>query len=112
MFPSFTSDDERERIREIYERITQVAQAWDAPSLSYFAGEPFKALIAGMLSAQTREEQTLEASYALFELADEPFAMKQLTAEQIAAAIQPVTYAEKKVAYVQDIAAQVAAQGQ
>jgi endonuclease-3 len=101
----------QDRIREIYRRIREAAQHWDPTSLSYFEGQPFKALIASMLSAQTREEHTLQAANALFALADTPEAMAALTEAQISGAIQPVRYWEKKVGYVQDIAAKVAANG-
>lgn len=103
--------DEQSRIREIYARISEAAKQWEPTTLSRFTGQPFKALVAAMLSAQTREEHTLTACNALFALADNSFDMAKLSAEQIAATIQPVTYWEKKVAYVQDIARQVAANG-
>ena len=55
--------DEPTRIREIYDRLirTRDAQHWEPTSLSHFQGQPFKALIASMLSAQTREENTTAA---------------------------------------------------
>lgn len=100
-------------VREMYERITQAAEAqrWGPTTLSHFTGQPYKALVAAMLSAQTREEHTLQAANALFALADNPFDMAKLTPEQITQAIRPVSYYEKKVRYVQDIAQQVAANG-
>lgn len=103
--------DEQTRIREIYDRLTHASQKWDKTSLSHFEGQPFKALIAGMLSAQTREENTTRAADALFALADNAFDMTKLTEAQIAEAIRPVMYWENKVRYVQDIAQQVAANG-
>lgn len=96
-------------IREIYRRIEAAAEDWEPPSLAHFRGEPFKALIASMLSAQTREENTLKAAHALFEMAATPATMAQLTDEQIADAIHPVTYWRNKVSYVRDIAEGVAA---
>ena len=100
-------------IQEIYRRIDETAeeQNWERTSLSYYENQPYKALIAGMLSAQTREENTTEASEALFALADTPEAMARLTEAQIAVAIRPVRYWESKVRYVQDIAQKVAANG-
>lgn len=92
------------RVREVYERISKAAEQWEPTTLSYFKGQPFKALIASMLSAQTREEQTMKAMNALFALADNPDDMLKLTREQIIRAIQPVQYWEKKVDYVYDIA--------
>lgn len=103
--------DEQARVREIYDRLQREAENWEPTSLSYFVGQPYKALIAAMLSAQTREEQTTRAANRLFELADNPFDMVKLTDEQIYAAIENVQYAESKVRYVRDIAENVAANG-
>jgi endonuclease-3 len=105
--------DEQTRIREIYDRLirTRDAQHWEPTSLSHFQGQPFKALIASMLSAQTREENTTAAMGKLLTLADTPEAMAQLTDEQIRNAISGVMYFEPKVRYVRDIAEHVAANG-
>jgi endonuclease-3 len=103
--------DESERIREIHDRISEAAKNWPPTTLSYYEGQPFKALVASMLSAQTREEQTFAAMNALFELADTPDAMLSLTDDQIIQAIRPVMYWEKKYQYVKDIAQRVAANG-
>ena len=91
------------RIREIYERIEQAAQHWPTTTLDHFHGEPFKALITSMLSAQTREEQTLAAARALFQLADTPAAMLKLSDAQIIQAVRPVTYFQNKAVYVREI---------
>src|SRR5690554_6780773 len=96
--------DEQARVREIYDRLRHESENWEPTSLSHFVGQPFKALIASMLSAQTREEQTTAAANRLFALADNPFDMAKLTDEQIYAAIENVQYAGAKVAYVRDIA--------
>jgi endonuclease III len=106
-----TATSEQERIREIYDRLLAASKAWAPTSLSHFRGQPFKALIAAMLSAQTREEQTTAAANRLFALADNPFDMVKLTDAQIFDAIQNVQYAEPKVRYVRDIAECVAANG-
>lgn len=104
---------EAQRIQEIYDRLRAAAkeQQWEPTSLSHFTDQPFKALIAGMLSAQTREEDTTTAANALFALADNPQDMARLSAAQIEQAIRPVRYHESKVKYVQDIARQVSANG-
>jgi endonuclease-3 len=103
--------DEAARIREIYTRIEAAAKDWPPTTLSYYKDQPFKALIASMLSAQTREEQTFIAMNNLFELADNPTDMMKLTDQQIIEAIRPVMYWESKVRYVRDIAGKVAANG-
>lgn len=103
--------DEQTRVREIYDRLQRESANWEPTSLSWFKGQPFKALIAAMLSAQTREEQTTAAANRLFALADNPFDMVKLTDAQIYDAIQNVQYAEPKVGYVRDIAERVVANG-
>jgi len=94
---------EDERIRDIYERISQAAKDWTPTTLSYYENQPFKALIAAMLSAQTREEQTFKAMNALFDLADNPVDMLKLSDEQILRAVSPVMYFENKAKYVREI---------
>ncbi len=103
--------DEATRIREIYDRISLAAQEWEPTTLSHYVGQPFKALLAAMLSAQTREEHTQTAMDNLMALADTPEAILQLSDDQIRTAIRPVMYFEGKVRYVRDIAEHVAANG-
>ena len=105
--------DEATRIREIDDRLirTRDAQHWEPTSLSHFEGQPFKALLAAMLSAQTREENTTAAINNLLALADTPEGITQLSDAQIRTAISPVMYFENKVRYVRDITEKVAANG-
>src|SRR5262245_10849690 len=103
--------DESTRIREIYDRISKAAEKWPATTLSYFEGQPFKALIAAMLSAQTREEFTMEAMNNLLALADTPEGILALSDEQILRAIHPVMYHESKARYVRDICQKVIENG-
>ena len=95
--------NEIERICEIYQRVSEAAENWPITTLDHFSGQPFKALIAGMLSAQTREEQTLQAANTLFALADNPQAMLKLSDEQILDAVRPVNFFQNKANYVRDI---------
>ncbi len=91
------------RVREIYKRVSEAAENWPTTTLDHYHRQPFKALIAGMLSAQTREEQTLQAAETLFALADNPYDMLKLSDEQILKAVRPVTYYESKARYVREI---------
>jgi endonuclease-3 len=104
---------EHERARELHARIQAAALAgkWDATALSYYVGQPFKALISAMLSAQTREEHTIAATRALFALADTPDNMLRLTDEQILMAIRRVSYPLVKTGYVRDICSKLVEQG-
>jgi endonuclease-3 len=94
---------ENEHIDEIYRRLIEAAEDWPITTLDHYQGQPFKALIAGMLSAQTREEQTLQAAETLFALADNPAAMLALSDDQILEAVRPVTYYHNKAGYVREI---------
>lgn len=94
---------EEARVREIYRRVSQAAENWPTTTLDHYHRQPFKALIAGMLSAQTREEQTLQAAETLFALADNPHDMLKLSDEQILRAVQPVTYYQNKAKFVREI---------
>ncbi|MAS34917.1 MAG: endonuclease III [Anaerolineaceae bacterium] len=94
---------EEDRIREIYHRVSEAAEHWPTTTLDYYHGQPFKALIAGMLSAQSREEQTLKAAETLFALADNPEDILKLTDRQILEAVRPATYYESKAKYVREI---------
>ncbi|MCA9910785.1 MAG: endonuclease III [Anaerolineae bacterium] len=108
-----TTNDNQARVREIYRRIVAVAEReqWDATALSYYVGQPFKALIAAMLSAQTREEHTIAATRALFALADNPAEMLALSDEQVLHSIRRVSYPLVKATYVRDICQKLVERG-
>lgn len=109
LFPEETekAEQEKQRAGEVYRRIQATAEAnadtWYPTSLSHFVRQPFKALIAAMLSAQTREEQTTAACQRLFALADNPVEMLALSDAQILEAITMVSFVGVKLAYVRDI---------
>jgi endonuclease-3 len=62
--------------------------------------DPFEVLIATMLSAQTRDAVTAEASARLLGAARTPEAMSRLTERQIARLIYPVSFYRYKARYV------------
>ena len=62
--------------------------------------DPFAVLIATMLSAQTRDAVTAEASTRLFKAARTPQAMARLTEKRIADLIYPVSFYRNKAAHV------------
>jgi endonuclease III len=62
--------------------------------------DPFKVLIATMLSAQTRDAVTAAASARLFKVARTPKAMAKLTEKQIVKLIYPVSFYRNKAAHV------------
>ena len=64
-------------------------------------GTPFHVLIATMLSAQTRDAVTLEASTRLFARAPTPRAMLKLDTAEIERLIYPVSFYRTKAVHVQ-----------
>jgi len=68
---------------------------------------PFKVLIATLLSLRTRDEQTRDASARLFALADSPASMLELTPEIIEDAIFPVGFYRVKARRILEVSKQL-----
>src|SRR5476651_402363 len=64
--------------------------------------DPFKVLIATMLSAQTRDAVTAAASARLFRVARTPRTMARLTVKRIQALIYPVSFYRHKARHVKE----------
>lgn len=64
------------------------------------SGTPFEVLIATMLSAQTRDPVTLEASTRLFARARTPRSMARLSTDEIERLIYPVSFYRNKAVHV------------
>jgi endonuclease III len=88
----------------IYERLQAASAGWDETSMHPYTGQPFQALIAAMLSTQTREEQTAAAASALFALADTPAAVLAAGPEAVREAIRPASFYNNKTHYIMEIA--------
>ena len=78
----------------------------DLPAVEKIANEsqedPFEVLIATMLSAQTRDPVTAEASARLFRAARTPRAMAKLTEKEIERLIYPVSFYRHKAKHVRE----------
>ena len=76
----------------------------ELPAVEKIAGHSqdnaFEVLIATMLSAQTRDAVTAEASARLFKVARTPKTMAKLTEKQIVTLIFPVSFYRNKAAHV------------
>ncbi|MEK7373320.1 MAG: endonuclease III [candidate division NC10 bacterium] len=80
-------------------RLQQAAPRWRPTALAEVAQrrrDPFRVLIACLLSLRTRDETTGPASERLFALADTPAAMLRLSASRIERAIFPVGFYRTK----------------
>src|SRR4030095_11118254 len=64
--------------------------------------DPFEVLIATMLSAQTRDPVTAEASARLFRAARTPRSLAKLTEKQIERLIYPVSFYRHKAKHVRE----------
>ena len=78
----------------------------DLPAVEKIAEEsqedPFEVLIATMLSAQTRDPVTAEASSRLFRAARTPRTMAKLTEKEIERLIYPVSFYRHKAKHVRE----------
>ena len=90
--------------------LEEVVVSWDTPSVTIIAqrdGDPFKVLIACILSLRTKDSTTGPASLRLFSLADTPEKMLQLDQRRIEEAIYPVGFYRNKAAQIMEICRQL-----
>jgi endonuclease-3 len=86
-------------IGRLIRTLTRHAPRWRTTALAVVAAErddPFRVLIACLLSLRTKDETTGPASARLFALADTPPSMLRLTPRQIERAIFPVGFYRTK----------------
>jgi len=86
-------------IAEVIRRLRRTRPRWNPTALAVVAdetGDPFRVLIACILSLRTQDTTTGPAAARLFALADTPAAMRRLTPRQIARAIYPVGFYRTK----------------
>ena len=79
--------------------LSREASAWHSTTIAQIAREtdnPFKILVATVLSARTKDTTTLEASRRLFKAAPTPQAMLKLTGRRIEKLIFPVGFYRTK----------------
>lgn len=90
--------------------VKQAIQPWPVPLMERLAkagSDPFKILIACVLSLRTRDHTTEEASARLFSLAVDPFAMANLSIEKIKKAIYPVVFFRTKAKQIVEISKKI-----
>ena len=82
----------------------------DQPSVGEVADkthDPYRVLIATLISLRTREETTRAVMWKLFDAASTPAAMAALPVDAIAALIHPATFAFAKAATIRDVSARI-----
>ncbi len=94
-------------------RLAKAIDGLDEPAVEKISkeqrGNPFHVLIATMLSAQTRDQVTHEASTRLFRVAGTPRAMAALTERRIEMLIYPVSFYRNKAEHVRETCRQLVA---
>ena len=94
----------RGRVPAVMRRLGKAISGLEEPAVEKIAEEqqedPFQVLIATMLSAQTRDPVTAEASRRLFKVARTARTMAKLSAAQIEKLIYPVSFYRNKAVHV------------
>ena len=92
-----------EQIHAVVKIIKTTIRQWEEPVVGVVAREsldPFRILIACLLSLRTKDQTTAEASQRLFKLAATPAGMRKLPLQRIARAIYPVGFYKNKATQV------------
>lgn len=93
-------------IHAVVSEVKKTIRRWKEPVLGVVAREtrdPFRILIACLLSLRTKDQTTDEASQRLFQLADTPESMRSLSIKAIEKAIYPVGFYKNKAKQIQAI---------
>lgn len=99
-----------EQLHEAMAILRQAVPTWDVPVVSLMAQEqrdPYRVLIATLLSLRTLDQTTGPASQRLFALADTPARMLQLDQKTIEQAIYPVGFYRTKAAQILTISRRI-----
>lgn len=102
-------------IDEVYPQLEkEVAGYKDVPIVDLIAvqtRDPFKVLVATILSARTKDETTAKASARLFKKASDPESLALLSEEAIAKLIYPVGFYKNKARFLRELPAALEALG-
>ena len=94
----------RRQVGLVMRRLKAALRTMEEPVVAKMAeneqADPFKVLIATLLSAQTRDPVTLEASTRLFGRADTPATMARLRLNTIETLIYPVSFYRNKARHL------------
>ncbi len=94
----------RRQVGAVMRRLKAALRPMEEPVVAKMAeaeqADPFKVLIATLLSAQTRDPVTLEASTRLFARAETPTQMARLRVSTIEKLIYPVSFYRNKARHV------------
>src|SRR5262249_29550522 len=101
----------RAPVAAVMRKLAKAIDGLDEPAVEKIAKDqredPFHVLIATMLSAQTRDTVTAEASRRLFRVARTPRSMARLTHGRIRRLIYPVSFYRNKAVHVKETCRQI-----
>ena len=97
------------QIDQIISILTEEVKQYKKPAVSIIAEkrDPFRVLIATVLSARTKDKVTGEASQRLFALARDPPTMAKLPIESIEQAIYPAGFWRNKAKFIKELCNQL-----
>ena len=93
-------------MREALARIREAMVDWETPLVDAMAAsgdDPYRILIATLLSLRTRDEVTAQVSAALFQRADTPQDMLALPRDELREIIRPVGFYNNKTDAIQAV---------
>lgn len=94
-------------IHEVYNILEDVYKNMEEPSVTKISKQtkrdPFRVLVSCLISLRTKDEVTLEASTRLFEKADNPADMLNLSEEEIGKLIYPAGFYKTKSFTIKNI---------
>ena len=95
----------------VMRRLARAIDRMDNPAIEKLAaeekGDPFQILIATLLSAQTKDAVTLEASTRLFRRARTPQTLSRLSIPTLERLIYPVSFYRNKARHVKEASRQI-----
>jgi endonuclease-3 len=99
------------RVDTVMRRLARTIDGFDEPAVEKIAKEqqddPFRVLVATMLSAQTKDAVTAAASGRLFRVARTPASIAKLTPARIRRLIYPVSFYRTKAVHVKETCRQL-----
>jgi len=87
----------------VFTRLKKLVKQWKPPVVGVMPPDPYKILLATILSLRTKDATTEQASERLFKLADTPEKMVLLTETEIEKAIFPVGFYKNKAVNIKEI---------
>ena len=106
-----STSEPRPSVSRVMRRLEPVIEGMEHPAVEKIADEqradPFHVLIATMLSAQTKDAVTLEASTRLFARASTPRSLGRVPVSEVERLIYPVSFYRNKARHVKETCRQL-----